>query len=61
MVLKFDMMSICCIAAVIGGAHMVLTESQPVLGIAALDFPIVQKLVGGVLIICGAGCLMKGE
>ena len=59
--IPMNMMSVCCIAAVIGGAHMVLTESQPVLGIAALDFPIVQKLVGGVLIICGAGCLMKGE
>ncbi len=56
-----NMMSICCIAAVIGGAHMVLTESQPVLGIAALDYPIVQKAVGAVLVVCGAGCLMKGE
>lgn len=55
------MMSICCIAAVIGGAHMVLTESQPVLGIAALDYPIVQKAVGAVLVVCGAGCLMRGE
>lgn len=52
------MMSVCCIAAVVGGAHMLLTTSQPVLGIAAFDFPIVQKAVGAVLVLCGAGCLM---
>ena len=51
-------MSVCCIAAVVGGAHMLLTTSQPVLGIAAFDFPIVQKAVGAVLVLCGAGCLM---
>ena len=51
------MMSACCIAAVVGGAHMLLTTSQPVLGFDGLDFPIVQKAVGAVLVICGAGCL----
>ncbi len=51
-------MSACCIAAVVGGAHMLLTTSQPVLGFDGLDFPIVQKAVGAVLVICGAGCLM---
>jgi len=53
------MMSVCCLAATVGGLHMLLSESQPVLGVAALDFPIVQKVVGGVLLVCGVGCLFK--
>ncbi len=55
------MMNVCCIAAAVGGLHMVLSESQPVLGISQLDFPIVQKVLGGVLVFCGAACLMKGN
>ena len=53
------MMSVCCLAATVGGLHMVLTESQPVLGISALDFPIVQKGLGLLLVVCGAGCLFR--
>ncbi len=52
------MMSVCCFSAVVGGLHMVLSSSQPVLGIQALDYPIVQKGLGVVLILCGGGCLM---
>ncbi len=55
------MMSVCCLAAAVGGLHMVMTESQPVLGIDALDFPFVQKAVGVVLFVCGAGCLFRGN
>jgi len=51
-------MSVCCFSAVVGGLHMVLSSSQPVLGIQALDYPIVQKGLGVVLILCGGGCLM---
>tara|TARA_B100000683_G_scaffold277553_1_gene336884 strand:+ start:3755 stop:3931 length:177 start_codon:yes stop_codon:yes gene_type:complete len=55
------MMSVCCLAAAVGGLHMVMTESQPVLGIDAFDFPFVQKAVGVVLFVCGAGCLFRGN
>jgi len=53
------MMSVCCLAATVGGLHMVMTESQPVLGISALDFPFVQKGLGVLLFVCGAGCLFR--
>ena len=56
------MMNICCFAAVIGGAHMALTESQPVLGLYdGPGYTFVQKAVGATLVVCGAGCLMRGE
>lgn len=54
--------TVCCLAAVVGGLHMILTSrndgNEKVLGF--LDFPgsqLVQPAVGIVLVGCGVMCL----
>ncbi len=60
--LNINKMSICCFAAVVGGAHMIATmnneDNDKVLGF--LTFPgsqFVQPVVGAVLVGCGLMCL----
>lgn len=60
--LSLNRMSICCLAAVVGGAHMIATMNndgnEKVLGI--FSFPgsqLVQPVVGAVLVGCGLMCL----
>ena len=60
--LSLNKMSICCLAAVVGGAHMIVTMSnegnEKVLGVFV--FPgsqFVQPVVGAFLVGCGLMCL----
>jgi len=56
-----DKRMLCAVLTTVGGLHMALTESQPVLGM--LDLPSVgwfsvQHTLGVALVACGACCVV---
>tara|TARA_B100001287_G_scaffold275898_1_gene284950 strand:- start:1562 stop:1804 length:243 start_codon:yes stop_codon:yes gene_type:complete len=51
---------LCAVLTTVGGLHMALSESQPVLG--RIDLPSfgwfsVQHILGSALVVCGACCI----
>ena len=62
--LGLNKMSVCCLFAVVGGAHMIATMNNTgndkVLGLSLFQFKgsqFVQPIVGAVLVGCGLMCL----
>ena len=56
-----DKKMLCAVLTTVGGLHMALTESQPVLGI--IDVPSigwfsVQHTLGLALVVCGGCCVV---
>jgi hypothetical protein len=56
-----DKRMLCAVLTTVGGLHMALTESQPVLGM--LDLPSVvcfsvQHTLGLALVVCGGCCVV---
>lgn len=54
-------LNLCAVATVVGGLHLALTESQPVLGM--IDAPSfgwfsVQHTLGLALVLCGGCCVV---
>lgn len=55
-------LNLCAVATVVGGLHLALTESQPVLGmidVPAFGWFSVQHTLGLVLVGCGACCIVS--
>ena len=57
-----DQKMLCAVLTTVGGLHLALTDSQPVLGF--LDVPSfgwfsVQHILGSALVVCGACCVME--
>lgn len=55
-------LNICAALTVVGGLHLALTESQPVLGmfdVPSIGWFSVQHTLGLVLVGCGACCIVS--